>query len=281
MEVKTMFDLRGRLGSEYILKILNWRMSTENKLLRIYTAFAPLGNLLQLVSWYNAADESIPEPYLWHTFECLAVAGLLMERGEMEHNLVSDWTEIVHRDLKLNNIFLDQLSETRYCRYPTPKIADFGAAVHARTSPPREKAYYNSAGTLDNFPAEQHPTLNSRVVSSKTNVWGVANIVGSLIWKTTGFDNLNYGQSEGGVSEPDFNEDHSRNYSMDLLDLIRECMRYNPDDRPDFTTLLRSIRHAKRMGLDLGLEDEPFESDRWMEDSLMIELEDKVRLAVT
>jgi hypothetical protein len=35
------------------------------------------------------------------------------------------------------------------------------------------------------------------------------------------------------------------------------------------------------MGLDLGLEDEPFESDRWMEDSLMIELEDKVRLAVT
>jgi serine/threonine protein kinase len=284
MEVKTMFDLRGREGSEYILKILNWRMSTKNRLLRIYTAFAPFGNMLQIVWLYDEAEENIPEPYLWHTFECSAIAGLVMERGdtdELERNPPSDWTPIVHRDLKLDNVFLAQPSETRYCRYPTPKIADFGAAVHVRTSPPREKTYYNNAGTVDNFPAEQHPTLNSRVVSSKSNVWGVANIVGSLIWKTSGFDKLDYGQSEEGVSEPDFNGDHLMSYSLGLLDLIRECMRYNPDDRPDFPTLLRSIRNAKKIGLHLGLENEPFGSDKWVEDSLLMELEDMVRLAVT
>jgi serine/threonine protein kinase len=278
MEVKTMFDLRGREGSEYILKILNWRMSTKNRLLRIYTAFAPFGNMLQLVSQYGIAEENIPEPYLWHIFECLALAGLLVERGdtdELERNPPSDWIPIVHRDLKLDNVFLDRPSESRYFQYPTPKIADFGAAVHARTSPPREKAYYNNAGTVDNFPAEQHPALNSRVVSSKSNVWGVANIVGSLIWKTSGFDNLDYGQSEKGISEPEFNGDHFMSYSLELLDLIRECMRYDPDDRPDFPTLLRSIRNARRIGLHLGLENEPFGSNKWVEDS------DMVRLAVT
>jgi serine/threonine protein kinase len=281
MEVKTMFDLRGRERSEYILKILNWRMSTEKRLLRIYTAFAPLGNLLQLVSRYNEADENIPEPYLWHTFECLAIAGLLMERGEMENNPVSEWTPIVHRDLKLDNVFLDQPSEKRYCQYPTPKIADFGAAVHAPTSPPREKAYYNNAGTTNNFPAEQHPTLNSRVVSSKSNVWGVANIVASLIWKTAGHNDLNYGQRSGGVSEPEFNYDQIASYSLVLLDLIGDCMRYNQDDRPDFPTLLRSIRSAKEAGKHHGLENALFESDKWMADSLMMELEDMVRFAAT
>jgi serine/threonine protein kinase len=284
MEVKTMFDLRGRLGSEYILKILNWRMSTKNRLLRIYTAFAPLGNMLQLVSQYDLAEENIPEPYLWHTFECLALAGILMERGdtdELEHNPPSNWTPIVHRDLKLDNVFLDRPSETRYCQYPTPKIADFGAAVHARTNPPREKAYYNDAGTPDNFPAEQHPTLNSRVVSSQSNVWGVANIVASLIWKNAGHNDLNYGQRSGGVSEPEFNYDQIASYSLELLDLIGDCMRYNQDDRPDFPTLLRLIRSAKEAGKHHGLENALFESDKWMADSLMMELEDMVRFAAT
>jgi hypothetical protein len=68
---------------------------------------------------------------------------------------------------------------------------------------------------------------------------------------------------------------------MELLDLIRECMRYDPDDRSDFPTLLRSIRNAKRIGLHLGLEDEPFESGRWTANSLMMELDDMVRLAAT
>jgi hypothetical protein len=128
-------------------------------------------------------------------------------------------------------------------------------------------------------PAEQHPTLNSRVVSSKSNVWGIANIVASLIWKTAGHNDLNYGQRSGGVSEPEFNYDQIASYSLELLDLIGDCMRYNQDDRPDFPTLLRSIRSAKEAGKHHGLENELFESDRWMADSLMMELEDMVWLA--
>jgi hypothetical protein len=53
------------------------------------------------------------------------------------------------------------------------------------------------------------------------------------------------------------------------------------DDRPDFPTLLRSIRSAKEAGKHHGLENALFESDKWMADSLMMELEDMVRFAAT
>jgi serine/threonine protein kinase len=203
-----------------------------------------------------------------------------MERGEMERNPFSNWIPIVHRDLKLDNIFLDQPSKTRFCRYPTPKIADFGATVSTPKNPPRAKNEYNEAGTEENFPAEQHPTLNDRVVSSKTNVWGVANIIRSLIWKTTGYDKFNFGSAPGEVSVPSFNDDQIRNYSEDLRVLILQCMSYDQDDRPNFPTLLRFIRTAKKAGLDRGLENELCDGGKWTADSILTELKDVVRLTV-
>lgn len=273
-----MFDLRGRRGSEYIVKIINWRVSMENRFLRIYTAFVPFGDMLWIIESYAKSGRTVPEPYLWHTFECLATAGLLMERGEMERNPLSDWTPIVHRDLKLDNIILDQPSKTRFCRYPTPRLADFGAIVYAPKNPSRDTDYYNIAGTPDNFPVKQHPGLSSRVVSSKSNVWGFANIVGSLIWQSSGYEDLNYGLEPGGTSEPSFNDTETRNYSEELRALVLQCMRYDQDDRPDFSTLMRLIRKAKRAGLDRGLEDEPFDGGRWTADSLLVEMKDVIRL---
>jgi hypothetical protein len=35
-EVLTMFDLKGKQGSEYIVKILNWRIASERRLYRLY-----------------------------------------------------------------------------------------------------------------------------------------------------------------------------------------------------------------------------------------------------
>lgn len=35
-EVKAMFDLRGRNGSEYIVKILNWRIAEDRLAYRLY-----------------------------------------------------------------------------------------------------------------------------------------------------------------------------------------------------------------------------------------------------
>lgn len=275
-EVKAMFDLRGKQGSEFIVKILNWRMSTAARFFRIYTEYLPFGDAYDMVDAQIIAKKSVPEPFIWHFFECLAIAGLLMERGELQRNPTSTWQTIVHRDIKLGNVFLDRSSNSKYRRYPTPKLGDFGAAVYLSPDTPRKAEDYNYAGTPDCHPVEQIPHINSgRTVSSKSNVWAVASAAASMIWGTEGFNGLNYGQEEGGVSEPSFDDSKYERFSDELRNLILHCMRYDQDDRPDFTTLLRMIRDARKSGLDAGLRDEPASSDKWTP-HLLIDLEDKV-----
>ena len=42
-EVLTMFDLRGKQGSEYIVKILNWRIASKRRLYRLYLEVSSSG----------------------------------------------------------------------------------------------------------------------------------------------------------------------------------------------------------------------------------------------
>jgi serine/threonine protein kinase len=96
----------------------------------------------------------VPEPFLWHVFESLCIAGLLLERGVVEHNPMRHWRTIVHRDLRPANIFFGIPDKHRYSRYPTPKIGDFGLAVYA---PPSNytgdvEKLYRPAGADKNVP---------------------------------------------------------------------------------------------------------------------------------
>jgi serine/threonine protein kinase len=102
------------------------------------------------------AGPRIPEAFLWHIFESLCVAGLLLERGAVEDNPMRRWKTIVHRDLRPANIFFGIPDQHRFNRYPTPKIGDFGLAVYA---PPSDFAgnindIYKPEGPQDNVPPE-------------------------------------------------------------------------------------------------------------------------------
>lgn len=98
-EVWAMCKLRGRVGAETVVQIRNWRIETSERMYRIYMDYCPYGDLCDIVNsmGYSGVRTYVPEPFLWYCFECLAIAGLLMERGELERNVVSDWITIVHR----------------------------------------------------------------------------------------------------------------------------------------------------------------------------------------
>lgn len=298
-EIKSMFDLRAR-QCDYIVKILNWRVLVqeyEQTLHRLYMEYLPLGDMYPFICSLDERDDVwYPEPFLWHVFECLAIAGLVMERGEVRENPMSDWVPIVHRDMKLSNTFLGLPDRNRFSRYPTPKIGDFGAAVYVPEPNDRPADYYNVAGTVENYGVEQNYRLTNWRVSSKSNVWGVANIVGSLIWKTEGCENLTYEQAHPedpdepeALKEPHFSDLQREKYSEELLNLIESCMAYDPDDRPDFSAVLRRTRRymASRPDdgsdklpprLDRGLRFEPASSDKWADFLLDLEFTDKVRI---
>ena len=60
----------------------------------------------------DRAPVPFAEPFLWRVAEVIATVGLAMERGHIdaENDVPAPgWKQIVHRDIKPDNIFLDDL----------------------------------------------------------------------------------------------------------------------------------------------------------------------------
>lgn len=205
--------------------------------------------------------------------ECMCIAGLLFERGELEQNPMSDWKPIVHRDLKLSNVFLGLPVEGNFCRYPVPKIGDFGLAAYLTNGELFSKGEF---GTPGNYPIEQSPDCMEDMkidprwpMTSKTNVWGIANVVASLAIRTEGFEEL---EDLTECQEPTFHEDEKAAYSPDLLNLLCDCMSFNPKQRPDFVQVLSTT-----LGVNASLRNEPAASDKWSDCNLDKRTIDMVR----
>jgi serine/threonine protein kinase len=212
-----------------------------------YNRFCPLRDLHDLMNKHYTRARGIPEQFLWYLFECLCIAGLVLEHGESEKAPVANWTPIVHRDMKMGNVFLGLPSETHYRCYPVPKLGDFGLAITLPDGRLTDDDDLDTFGTDANMPIEQIRSLMSQMddgklswpLTSKANVWGVANIVASLVIQQEGFQEF-YDFKER--REPFFNATQENRYSQELRDLITDCMRFDPNRRPDLTRVLANIR---------------------------------------
>lgn len=153
-EAKTMYDLRSRVGSNYIVRILNWRLMARLKTHRIYLEYCPYRDMYYLCEPvdgpYSGKDEKpkwIPEPFIWYLAEALATVGLLMLLGELDWNPVSSRTPMLHRDLKVENILLSDPQSSTYCKFPTPKVCDFGNATYLRPEEVHNRQRDGTSGT--------------------------------------------------------------------------------------------------------------------------------------
>jgi serine/threonine protein kinase len=92
----------------------------------------------------------IEEPALWHIFESLIKAGLVMEQGFTDQpnpQTAQKWPQIVHLDIKPENVFIADYpqvnpnnSSENFAMYPTFKLGDFGEStfrnlIGSRTRP--------------------------------------------------------------------------------------------------------------------------------------------------
>lgn len=106
MEIKAMEMLLGKPGGsesvnpKNIVQLRSQSVNHYQMSTRMIMNFCGLGSLRNLLEEYAAWGTSIPEPFIWHAFEALANACILMKYGNMGEQQTDrrvDWEQIVHK----------------------------------------------------------------------------------------------------------------------------------------------------------------------------------------
>lgn len=151
IEVEAMERLQAT-GADCILRLRGkWRVFEEKMLYKIYTEYCPYGTLRDLINDEAAEGEDYPanEPLAWWIFKNLGDMGLLMEQGDLE-TPVPGWKQIVHSDIKPDNILLTDRSgdgDIDFPLYKQPVLDDFGLAVFTSPNDPHNPDDYTDRGT--------------------------------------------------------------------------------------------------------------------------------------
>ena len=199
-------------------------------------------------------------------FERLVQCCVIMKRGSYD-NPLPDWKEIVHRDLKpgehdcskfllsltnnyAENLFLDTATHYTYPMYPNPKMGDFGLAFETDLDDPINPIAYNlGCGTHGYQAPEMLPFIDGQTgepvdafkLLDWTNVWGIGTVMHSLI-NAIPLKSVHQPTylSNSQLEKPmlPFTRKH---YSRKLIDLIRQCIRYDPAQRIKLETLWDDI----------------------------------------
>jgi len=289
-EVKALYALRDLPGGDTVTRIINWRIQEKALAFRMYMEYLPFGDALDLTKQHKGGLRRghrlkwIPEPFIWHAFENLATAGQLMEHGGLTPGQNQTWTPIIHRDMKTANVLLGEPSNDRYRKYPQVKLADFGFALFMPANDTRDPTSIYPLGTPGTrAPEQDHHILNNetqlRRLSEKTNVFGVGITIAMLIKLDNGENYRATGKHW--ASTPRWSDEIENQYSESLLRLVTQCMSYDPDRRPTFTTVLAKVRRHTSGGFDeeaRGLWNADTGDRGWLMNALNLTVTDKYAL---
>ncbi|SMR43754.1 unnamed protein product [Zymoseptoria tritici ST99CH_3D1] len=256
------------------VKLRNWRWGEEDELddgngvsvsvraLWLYMEYCGHGDLSKLAE----KAERPTEPFLWSVFEDLVTAAILLERGHLDTRDASpDWELIVHRDIKLGNVFLGDNKGDAFCGFPTAKVGDFGAACIISKKDTRTFKEFGDLGTPANQAPEQlsesllddDPDVTTHTLSSATNVWAIGNVMWSVLMKSEGDDALAEGFTKEHMEPGAFPTEVENLYSSELRDLIMLCVVYWPQHRITLDNLLFYIKKATSKDFAAGLRSAP------------------------
>ncbi|KAH7068372.1 hypothetical protein BKA63DRAFT_607075 [Paraphoma chrysanthemicola] len=234
--------------------------------------------------------EVIDEAFIWHVFDSLANALLVLKNGSGVDIDGKEWKEIIHRDLYTSNIFVkppkdsegkvlnptssnaDCLIEYTQDDFPQVVLADWDQAFFdlqsgddAYADNPFHYAIDESANNIPENGGRYPPELywdyagHTPAVSkltSKTDVWALGQIIWNLIMQNTFHQSpfFDCSASSGTLlvngtpyanptaenllsGAPPF--EAAARYTDGLKDLVRECLRYGMQDRPDIEEIKR------------------------------------------
>ncbi|PVH94452.1 kinase-like protein [Periconia macrospinosa] len=209
----------------------------------------------------------LPEPFIWHVFRELVRAIMVLTHGhEDKEKYPKDWRPIVHRDINLENVFLnDRKPEDEFDEsWPRIVLADFGLSFYelerdhslpigARDNP-REYRIRGMGEVGDwGYPVEYHVQFNQDLlITEKSDIFQVGWIIYQLMghrYSPNGphfaYDHPkdSWGENWQHVYNLDlFDEAENRRsvhaeYSSALFNLVELCLSPHPAARPTIEKL--------------------------------------------
>ncbi|EME83286.1 uncharacterized protein MYCFIDRAFT_81828 [Pseudocercospora fijiensis CIRAD86] len=189
---------------------------------------------MALLHRYTKDNSMVPEPFLWRLLESMAYACLAMQQGATDA-AVDGWRQIIHRDLKSDNVFL---ASENGSHYPQPKIADFEFAYETTADDPFNPIMWRAQGVgcLNCQAPETHGAVSEDLENSKVlspaNVW----CIGITLWHlmNDGMYKVEVNQQweeDDYVMRNPWGENPENYYSQPLLTAVTNCLTYSPEWR--------------------------------------------------
>ncbi|KAI1755974.1 kinase-like domain-containing protein [Xylaria castorea] len=204
--------------------------------LHLYMEYCGNGDLGRVIRDLVRADKYAEEEFVWIVFSQLVTALYRCHYGidppEVGNNvLVHAKTKprippgavtILHRDLKPENVFLGENNSV--------KLGDFGLSKMIQS--------HDFASTYVGTPFYMSPEIcAAERYTLKSDIWSLGCVIYELCAREPPFNAKSHFQlvqkiKEGKVATL------PRIYSAELMAVIRDCLKVNPDLRPDTATLL-------------------------------------------
>lgn len=235
--------MRNRPGSDRVVGYNASSVDDARMAYRIIMPYYAHGSLNAMVKEYQLpanAQSNIPEPFIWSVFEAMTEACLLMENGTTLSTATppADWHQIVHKDIKLENIWFDTCGPV-WPSFPRPVLGDFGMCVLTQENDMMNPSHYaDDMGTRGYMAPEQVHFISRKTQEKQllsrlqgwTNVYGVGRLIQCLMKKTTGADGPKWDKGYEDLGEI-FTAAEKLAYSQELRSLAIKCTRYTPRKR--------------------------------------------------
>lgn len=197
----------------FIVKLKNAFVDTS--FIYFVTEFAENGDLASLIKKTKHMNEIIPEEDVWTYFlqTCIALSYL--------HSL-----KIIHRDLKPANIFIDNDHNV--------KLGDFGISKLMRP-------YMMYGQTQIGTPLYMCPEIYKRErYDSKVDIWALGCVLYEMISLKEAFGAKNMYELKKNIFKANFESCDKKNYSKELVSLMKRLINVSPRQRPTVTSILNT-----------------------------------------
>ncbi|KAI0971930.1 kinase-like domain-containing protein [Xylaria arbuscula] len=235
-QLHSEFQILSSLRHPNIVGYFHREHLKQTQELHLYMEYCGNGDLGRVIRDLARADKYADEEFVWVVFSQLVTAlyrchygvdppdvgNTVLVAPRSKPRVPTGAVTILHRDLKPENVFLGQNNSV--------KLGDFGLSKMIQS--------HDFASTYVGTPFYMSPEIcAAERYTLKSDIWSLGCVIYELCAREPPFNAKSHFQlvqriKEGKVATL------PRIYSAELMAVIRDCLKVNPDARPDTAALL-------------------------------------------